>query len=42
MKRKIISLICSILILMAMTLFIGCGGSSGGGGSSAGIIGSGE
>ncbi len=41
MKRKIISMICLILMLMAMSLFTGCGGSSGGG-SSAGISGSGE
>ena len=37
MKRKIISVICSVLVFAAMLSFIGCGGS--GGSSSSGSSG---
>jgi len=43
MKRKFISLICSILMLAAMLAFTGCGGSGSSSSSSgATISGSGE
>ena len=40
MKRKIVLLICCILILAGLFLSVGCGSSNGG--SGAGISGSGE
>lgn len=46
MKRKLISVICSILMLAAMLAFTGCGGSGSSSSSSSGggatISGSGE
>ncbi len=48
MKKKIVSIICAILMFAAILIFTGCGGSGGGSGSSSsssgtsGISGSGE